>query len=302
MAAPFDMNAFKTAIQNAIANGITQNLPAAAAPAAGGGQPKSSVNKPTEFNGDIDKYDDFKRQTHLYILANTRQFPDDQSKILFVTSYMTQRLANTWAQNFYEMKEKAAIAIGPNAPIDLGSWTDFKTALDATFTDPNLVRNAERKLRELKQGRNQHAEEFLTEFDICRRKAGYVTGYDQFLIGLLHTALKPDLLVVIYTGVPPTTYDDWCAKAILHDGLNRQLRDALAQQHHHAPAQGHVQRQQQPTQNNYVPNHNHQNYGNCQNNQFRGNQHQRQARPQGQGQAQPQRMVLPQGGTSGKPS
>jgi hypothetical protein len=228
MAAPFDINAFQTAIQNAIANSITQNLPAAAAPAAGGGQPKSLVNKPTEFNGDIDKYDDFKRQTHLYILANTRQFPDNQSKILFVTSYVTQRLANTWAQNFYEMKEKAAATIGPNTPIDLGSWTDFKTALDATFTDPNLVRNAERKLRELKQGRNQHAEEFLTEFDICQRKAGYVTGYNQFLIGLLHTALKPDLLVTIYTGVPPTTYDDWRAKAILHDGLNRQLRDALA--------------------------------------------------------------------------
>jgi hypothetical protein len=58
---------------------------------------------------------------------------------------MTQRLANTWAQNFYEMKEKATVAAGPNVPIDLGSWTDFKTALDTTFTDPNLVRNVERK-------------------------------------------------------------------------------------------------------------------------------------------------------------
>src|SRR5271156_2064730 len=138
------------------------------------------------------------------------------------------------------MKQRIATTTGN--PIDLGSWADFKTALDATFTDPNMVRNAERRLRELKQRNNQHAEEFFTEFDICRRKAGYVTGYDQFLIGLLHTALKPDLIVAIYTGVPPVTYEEWRTKAILHDGLNRQLHDVLAQQNRQIQVPGQVQR------------------------------------------------------------
>lgn len=284
MAQQFDY----VALQNAIAQGFALGAQQAPQPQANN-RSKSSVNKPTEFNGDTNRYDDFRRQTDLYILANDRQFPDDQDKILFVTSYMTQRTANAWAQNFFDMKTQATPA---GQQINLGTWVDFTAALDATFKDPNRERNAQEKLLSYTQG-NRNAEEFFTEFDILKRKAGYGTGYDAFLIGLLERALNPELVVAVYTGAPPVTYEDWKTRAIEKDGLRRRLRDIQRHTNRQIPVQG------QTPRNNWVPNRQNHNAGGQQqrpNNQYRGNQNQRQARP-----PQPQRMVMPQGGPNHQP-
>jgi hypothetical protein len=188
--ATIDWTQFQTAISNAMAQGFAQQTPAQQAPVPGAQAPKkSSLAKPEEFDGKGAHYEKFIRQVELYLLANQHLFPDDDTKILFVLSYMTEGLADQWAQNFIGAKKLAA----GNNVLTLGTWTDFKKALDASFIDPNRKRNAQAALEGLRQGR-MTAEEFFTQFDQTRRTAGYDTGYDEMLIALLEKALNPGLV------------------------------------------------------------------------------------------------------------
>jgi hypothetical protein len=92
MAAQIDWTAFQNAMANGLAQGFAQQAPVAAATAST--SKKSSVAKPDEYDGTSSKYEKFIRQVELYVLANRTQFPDDNSKILFVLSYMTEGLAD----------------------------------------------------------------------------------------------------------------------------------------------------------------------------------------------------------------
>lgn len=241
------------ALQNAIANGVQaainnamraqQQQPQPVPPAVN--TRKSTLSKPEEFEGDYEGYERFKRQFTLYILANPASFPDDQSKILFVTSYMTKRLANRWAQNFIDQKTQQAIHAGHPDQVDFGSWIDFMTLLDGTFIDPNKERNAQEALLNWTQG-TQTAESFFNQFDILRRKAGYDTGFDAFLIGLLERNCNPDLVVAVYSGTPPITYDTWKDAAILKDGLRRRLQNITRQRGSNTSGQSQP-RQNHPT-------------------------------------------------------
>ena len=67
---------------------------------------------------------------------NSTKFPDDQSKVIYALSYMTEGTANVWAQAFYEEKMDAAGALV------VGTWADFVVRLEATFRDTNLQKNA----------------------------------------------------------------------------------------------------------------------------------------------------------------
>ena len=135
---------------------------------------------------------------------------------------MTAGLADEWAQKFIDAKKLAA----GNNPLDIGSWTDFKAALDASFIDPNKQRNAQMALENLHQGR-MTAEEFFTQFDQTRRTAGYDTGHDGYLISLLERALNPKLVQDMYVGGIPSTYALYRERATVQDGYQQRSRAVI---------------------------------------------------------------------------
>ena len=98
---------------------------------------KSFVAKPEIFDGKMENFEKFKRQFHLYLMGNTRLFDEDDKKIMFVLSYMTEGLADQWAQNVMD----EALANNDTLP----TWNAFVQSLEQTFSDTNKTKNAQNK-------------------------------------------------------------------------------------------------------------------------------------------------------------
>jgi hypothetical protein len=161
---------------------------------------------------------------------------------------MTEGLANQWAQNYIEAALAAWNTANPQnlgAGIILGDHEDFLKALNATFTNPNKAKDAHTELTHMRQG-NKTAEEFFASFDQHRRAAGYVTGYDEFLIQLLESAINRDLLDKVYAGGIPSSYDDWKKRAIQCNGVRQRLRNLHQQNQADARGQGQPHQYQCP--------------------------------------------------------
>lgn len=153
---------------------------------------------------------------NLYIRANQQDYADDEAKILFALSYMTEGLPAQWAKNF--------VAEADNRDDEsFGTWAAFKTSLKSSFENKNKRKDALAKLQALKQG-TQTAEEFFQRFDLVRREAE-VTDQNQ-LIDLVERAISREILTQIYSRgeALPTTYEDWKTKVIELDALQRRLK------------------------------------------------------------------------------
>ena len=93
---------------------------------------ESVVAKPLVFNGSLSSYPTWMRSLGLYMTFNSTKFPDDQSKVIYALSYMTEGTANIWAQAFYEEKMDFA------GTLTVGTWAGLVIRLDATCKDANL--------------------------------------------------------------------------------------------------------------------------------------------------------------------
>ena len=82
---------------------------------------KVHAAKPTTFSGK--DYKSFARSCMLYLQAARHDFDDDEQKILFVLSFMTEGLASEWAHNFID--EVAAESEKNDEDPDFGSFNGF---------------------------------------------------------------------------------------------------------------------------------------------------------------------------------
>ena len=177
---------------------------------------KCHLAKPAEFSGK-----DFKswwRSVQLYVLANKRDFTDDESKILFALSYMKGGNAERWAANFEDtvLDEKSG---------NFGTWAEFTAEMKGSFENTNARQDAQNKLEALKQG-TQTAEEYFQHFELYRREAGFVgDAHFNYLQSLLEKQVNDVISDVIYNGDSlPTTYEAWKSKIIRIDGMQRRRK------------------------------------------------------------------------------
>lgn len=173
------------------------------------------IEKPADFDGS--DFTAFRRQINLYLTVNKDAILGDEERIIFVLSFMKTGLASQWAENFYE-KSMADTVKG------FGKFDAFMKALQETFEDPNKGRNAQHKLATTRQGQNETAEAFFQRFELNRRAAGYTTGHDDYLIQVLETNLKRDIVKTIYTQELPVNYDNWKKRAIQIDQQERRWK------------------------------------------------------------------------------
>ena len=179
---------------------------------------KNLAVKPDPFDGK--DYKGFIRTVKIYFAAYSSTFAlDDERRILYVLSLMRGGLAGTWAENYVDQNSISGSLSIPDG------WTTFLYQLDQTFGDPNEVMHAQTALLKLKQDGRQ-AEEFFARFDTLRRQAGYVNGYDEFLIRLLETALDAPLVSSVLGMYPcPATYNRWKEVATRFDNQRRRLQE-----------------------------------------------------------------------------
>ena len=118
---------------------------------------KTHLKKPTPFHGNRRLVKKFLQECELYIIGNTKDFPDDASKVIFVLSYMDVGEAEKWKQYYIDNKVYATGEyIWPKA-------SDFYIKVKEAFPFEDEKEESVRKLETLKQG-NRNAEEMTNKF------------------------------------------------------------------------------------------------------------------------------------------
>ena len=126
---------------------------------------KSHLRKPPTFDGK--NYQLWMMATELYIHANQKAFPSDESKILFALSFMTEGMPMTWALDFNKDVMLRDVW-------NFGTWAAFKVKLKASFEDKEKAKNARTALHQLKQG-TCTADKFFLEFELKEKLVGHTS-------------------------------------------------------------------------------------------------------------------------------
>ena len=155
--------------------------------------------------------------TELYIHANQKAFPTDESKILFALSFMTEGMPVTWALDFNEEVMSRTVW-------NFGTWAAFKDKLKVSFEDKEKAKNTHTALHQLKQG-TQTADEFFLQFELLCRAAG-ITDDGELVAFLEGGAINRKILTQIYYSNDklPENYEAWKKKIIKIDGLHRRMK------------------------------------------------------------------------------
>ena len=184
---------------------------------------KTHLKKLTPFYGDRKLIKKF----ILYILRNLKDFPTNNSKVIFILSYMN----DGEAEKYYIDNEviTAGSYIWPK-------FADFYTKLIEAFVFEDKKEDSVRKLETLKQS-NRNAEELTNEFWLLVTKAG-LNKDNQMLIRTYWCALNPQLTnKIMYFTYKPSTLKDtgtgttckkgWYSIVAQYDQIHCEAQEAI---------------------------------------------------------------------------
>jgi Ty3 transposon capsid-like protein len=185
---------------------------------------EKNFNKPTPFHGDRAKIETFIQECRMYLHANRTIYTEDEDKIMFMLSYMTDKEALRWKQTILRSLTNAY------GEMEFPTFREFVGELEGYFRPANTRQDAAHKLSLLRQGK-MTAEEVITEFRLLTSQAGYAaeTPSDHMhLIEKLRKTLNPALAKKIMLDYqPPTTIMGWVERAILLDTQYRQTMEIM---------------------------------------------------------------------------
>ena len=191
------------------------------------GNPKElGLNWPTPFIRDRQKVNTFLQECNLYLLVNRAIYKTDEAKIIFILSYMTDKEALQWKEQYL------TLITDNDRNMTLPGYRAFITLLKEAFKPADKTGKAMNKLCMIRQG-NRPAEELVTKFRLLAGQAnlGQTSPSDHLhLIRLFHDALNPPLAKQIMNADKvPTTITKWFKKAIQYDS-NFRMAQAIMNQ------------------------------------------------------------------------
>ena len=133
--------------------------------------------------------------------GNAKDFPTNDSKVIFILSYIDDGEAEKWKQYYID-----------NEVITAGSYiwpklANFYTKLREAFAFEDEKEDSVRKLETLRQG-NRNTEELTNEFQLLVAKAG-LNEDNQMLIRTYRCALNLQLTnKIMYSTDKPSTLKD----------------------------------------------------------------------------------------------
>ena len=147
------------------------------------------IRAPSDFNGDRSEASAFFTTCQAYLRLNKDSYPDDESKIIFVLSYMVGGAAGAYKEAVYTH----AFAIDPATSQEngFGTWADFVKRFNEAFTPLNPVDNAITLMKALKQ--TGTADDYVAAFRPLAIRSGIAEVAvlsDYFLTGLSKGLVK----------------------------------------------------------------------------------------------------------------
>ena len=191
---------------------------------------KTHLKKPTPFHGDRRLVKKFLQECELYIIGNTKDFPNDASKVIFILSYMDNGEVEKWKQYYIDNEVYATGEyVWPKA-------SDFYVKVKEAFAFEDEKEESVRKLETLRQG-NRNAEEMTNKFRLLVTKAG-LDKDNQMLICTYWRALNPQLAnKIMYSTDKPSMLKDmgkdatfkkgWYSMATQYDQIHREAQEAM---------------------------------------------------------------------------
>jgi hypothetical protein len=149
---------------------------------------KTHSKKPTPFDGNRKEVNSFLLECELYMDMNETAFTNDKQKIGFVLSYMTEKEARLWKEQYIGSLRDIV-----TRRINYPTYEKFIETFQESFSSVDSQQEAMNELSQLKQGKKT-AEEHIIEFRLLVGKAGLqcTTPSDHVhLISVEHGYAKP---------------------------------------------------------------------------------------------------------------
>src|SRR3984957_10022754 len=105
------------------------------------------ISQPTAFDGDRDNSREFIQSCNLHFDINEKLYTTDKQKIIYITSFMTEKNAKSWKEQFLEHAQSTDTS---GQKVGYGTMADFMKSFNEAFEPVDTKGTALTRLRDLK--------------------------------------------------------------------------------------------------------------------------------------------------------
>ena len=183
-------------------------------------------NPPVHFTGDRAKSRGFLNAFNLYkeTNRNNETMKNPYSRVTTALTYMTGDMMESWKED--QLQQLIDRVAGGTPDTDEQHWQLFETEFRNAFTNTNAAKDAQRELRNLKQG--ESLDEYITKFKQLARLGNLpFTEHgviEQFKLGLKGGLLDAIIRTDHYDPQVAWTLERWIEEAHKQHGKWKELR------------------------------------------------------------------------------
>ena len=130
---------------------------------------KTELNPPRIFTGKRTDLRRFLQDTFMFLTINKEHYNNDNKKIAFIMSFMTDGDTALWKEEFIGKVIRDSVARGDD--ISFGSYKKFIESLEKSFTLYNVPGDALNAMKHLRMG-DRSFEEHLAKFKLLMSQSG----------------------------------------------------------------------------------------------------------------------------------
>ena len=175
---------------------------------------KTELNPPKPFTGKRTDLRRFLQDTFVFLTFNKQHYDNDDKKIAFVMSFMTDRDAALWKEEFIGKVIRDSVTRGDD--ISFGTYKKFIESLEKLFSPYDTPGDALNAMKHLRMGEGNF-DEHLAKFKLLVSQSGL--DESAVLIDLFQETLPVGLQrPILLSENPPTTLQGWYNKASTFHG------------------------------------------------------------------------------------
>ena len=167
------------------------------------------LNLPKVFSGKRTELNKFLQDVLVYLTVNKEVYNNDEKKIMYLLSFMTEGDAALWKEEFLAWKIKEAEK--NNTDLKLGTFKEVKEMIKKLFEPFDGPGDALEEMKCLKMANNSNIDKHVAKFKILVTWSGLSdsTAIMDFFREILPTPLQKQVMTCKN---PPTTLKEWYEK------------------------------------------------------------------------------------------
>ena len=175
---------------------------------------KIELNPPKPFTGKRTDLRRFLQDTFVFLTINKQHYDNDDKKIAFVMSFMTEGDAALWKEEFIGKVIRDCVTRGDD--VSFGTYKGFIESLEKSFSPYDAPGDALDAMKHLRMGEGNF-DEHLAKFKLLVSQSGL--NESPVIIDLFRETLPMGLQrPILLSENPPTTLQGWYDKASTFHG------------------------------------------------------------------------------------